>query len=209
MIRIEMDMTAFIRFNAHVEKELRQAIRAGVNAAAVIGKKAFIPAAVRDIAGERVSVADVRRQVTPINRASAATLTASFTARNKGFQRTPTILKLIRGNQYKIGGGSARTFVSTGGGSNPVTSGRMFQINANGGRVLMVRTGSSAGRKRGNGTVKRVYAEGPGTAMGQEWAAPRLVFEIATAHALEREVSARVQTVLNGGIGSGNEGSDT
>jgi hypothetical protein len=84
-VQTSLDTSAFTARLEYASKEGLQAIRAGVNAAAVIAKRDFIKAVVPDAAGKGINAAAVRAQTTAIRRASVANLSASFIVSNKSF----------------------------------------------------------------------------------------------------------------------------
>lgn len=186
-ITFRMDLTGLLSWATPIiERELRQAIRAGVNVTAAKARKNFLRSAAADIG---VKQSDIRPFVSPVSRAGTRNLSASFVAKNTGFTRTPRLVRMARGNQYKEGGGEVKTFLTSGGGSNPLSSKKLFMLESNGGRVVMVRQG----RK-----LKRIYAEGPGSAAGLESAKPHRELVIATPTMLKDELNPRIAAVLQG-----------
>lgn len=219
-INVRLDAAAFVEHVENATKETVQAIRAGVNAAAVQAKREFINATSKDAAGKGATPARVKKQTSPIKRASGTDFTASFRVTGTGWNVSPLIVSVIRGNQHKIGGATISSHVETGGGSVNLSRAKFFVVQSNGGTVVLERTSKgirpARGLRRGDmarlagalssANVKRIYAEGPRTAMAQDNAAPRKTFERVARAQLAEQIGSRLGVALNGGSPAGDGG---
>jgi hypothetical protein len=193
---VRLDTTAFTNRMDFAAKETLQAIRAGVNAAAVDAKRAWKPAFVKD-AGGNVRAADVTSKFARSYRASASDLTNRTIFTGKGFDRSPSILSDAK-DAVTIG-----TFMTSGGGSASLSKPRFFILKANGGTVVLDRIASSAGARGAKGSrlsaayVKKIHAETPAGSM-RDGDAPRKVWEQTANTAVAAQVASGIQTVLDG-----------
>ncbi len=199
-VTIKFDVTEWEARLSHAAAEAVQAIRAGVNATAANAKREFISAVVPDAAGKSATTTRVRKQTTPIRRASPANLSATFTITNKGWGVSPLVTGFQRGNQYRKGGANFSTHAITGGGSAGAHSDKLFVIEANGGRILLSRIAGAHGSHRlTKDSVKKIYAEGPKTAMEQANAHPRKTWQRVAETQIGPQIAFRLQAVLDGG----------
>ena len=178
-------------------KATKQALRAAVNSAAVEAKRAFVKATVTDSAGPGVTAARVRKQTTPIMRASVSKLEAKFVATNTGWGASPKLTAWGgRGTTLDV-----TTFRSSGGGSANLALARGFVINANGGSVVFIRQGSGKGMGHAltkAAGVKRVYAEAVGSALAYERNVPNQVWQRTAKEALGRNLARVVPLAFLG-----------
>ena len=221
-LNVSIDASEWINRTEHAARETAQAIRSGVNAAAVQAKREFVKAASHDAAGRGATPARVRKQTTPIKRAGMNGFEASFKVFGKGWNVSPAVIAIKRGNQYKIGGATISTSVDTGGGSASLSNSKFFAIASNGGTVILERTAggmkvSRSLRSKGlrkiaaslsSGAVKKIYATGPRSMMEQPGAVPRQTWERTADAQLAAQIGARMQTVLNGSAPAGDGGGD-
>lgn len=183
MIFVKIDDSAL---QAWAQKLAARGLKSGlaeaVNAAARDARNKFIDAAQQDVGG---AAAKVRRGVSPIRRATESTLTASFSAKavrisvreTKGFKAS------------KKGGIAFSTHRLTGGKSTAAIHPHSFVVK---GKYVAYRTGKA------RLPIRAMHAEHPGTAMGQEGAAPRKVFEQTATDQVRKAAEAAVQKALNG-----------
>jgi hypothetical protein len=193
---VKLDTAQFTQRLDFAAKEAVQAIRAGVNAAAVDAKRAWKPAFVKD-AGGTVRSADVTSKFAKSYRASASNLENKTVFIGKGFDRSPSILSDVK-DAVTIG-----TFLQSGGGSANLSKPRFFILRANGGQIVLSRFASSAGARGAKGSrlsaafVRKIHAETPAGSM-RTGDAPRKVWETTANTAVAAQVASRIQTVLDG-----------
>ncbi len=193
---VKIDTSQFTERMEFCAAEAVQAIRAGVNSAAVDAKKSWKTAFVKD-AGGNVRSADVTSKFAKSYRASASNLTNRTVFIGRGFDRSPSILSDVK-DAITIG-----TFLQSGGGSASLSKPRFFILKANGGTVVLDRFASSAGSRGAKGSrlsaafVKKIHSETPAGSM-RDGDTPRKVWEATANTAVAAQVASRMQTVLDG-----------
>jgi hypothetical protein len=203
-----MAVSVGVRFNVgsltsrldHSAHNVPQLLRASVNRAAFESKRAFRKAVPPDAAGPRTSPGKENLRATV--RASVGSLTASFVVSNKPWKKSPRVISLKKGNQHRKGGMTISTFAVSGGPSANLSSPKFFRIEANGGRVILSRYASAAGKKRGYAgktVAKAIYAAAPKTLIAVPTNSPSKVWRRTAGSALRQQIESRLQVVFNGG----------
>jgi hypothetical protein len=215
-LQIQFDDKALRERLDRIAKDGQQAIANAVTTTARAAKRDFTTQATQDIGilgeGRSGAIGRFRKHLKRITPAAPGHLTASFTVLPPGgsYGLAPQIKSMLRGNQHKAGGGTVSTHILTGGGSANLTNSGFFVIEANGGKVVLVRKshGAGSGRRLDRRLVKKIYAETPSAAMKQEDAAPRLAWELTASTMLSATIGAALQTVFNGGAAPAARGND-
>lgn len=152
---------------------LRNAIRRAVDKSARAARKQTLPVIADDIGVSKSKIPTPKVQTT-----KQGDLSARWTVTRMRIG----ILNVSGAKVARMGGLSASTHRLGGGGSSRLVIARAFKANANGGSFVAYRKGKA------RYPIKAVYAEHPGTAMGQDHAPARQLW-IKTAN---REVNARL-----------------
>lgn len=186
MIEIRLDCTEFLDRIKHVEKEAFAAIRSGVMKAGRAARRDALQEFARDANLRDASRA--RRNVSLVTNPGGG-LIARWTVS----QRPANLGSTAGATADRPSGLHARTFVESGGGSATLNAHRGFLLNLAGNLIGFNRVAS--GHRSG---YKPVFAESIKSGMGQSDAAPRRSWEKAAADKAVTEVSAALQTVMDG-----------
>jgi hypothetical protein len=162
---------------------MRNAIRRAVDQSARAARKVAIKVIAADIG---VSLARIKPAVPKVVASKAGDLSARWTISKLRIG----ILNTAGANVSRKGGLTASTHKLTGGGSASLNVGKAFIINANGGRFVAFRRGSS------RLPVKAIYAASPNTTMGQERAAARVTWQNEANKQLATRLPVEVQKQL-------------
>ena len=195
-VNIRIDTKDFLRWATDLSAyKLRLALKNGLNRAARAARK---EAVVNIAADANVPLARVKPGVSKLRTASPSNLSASFDAKGLRIGIANTAgATIARGV-----GLTASTHKLTGGGSASLKAPKAFMLRANGGKVIMVRTG--VGRK----AIKGVFAQTPKNAIGAGNAYARTQWMKTAAANVQREITADLGKVLNGGAPGGDTGSN-
>ena len=197
-IIVKLDVSKFVAWAKGLsDYKLRLATKAAINKAARAARTSAIEVIALD---EGVPQARAKKSISKLNTASPSNLKATWTA---GAQRIG-ILSTAGAKFSKGSGLTARTHVLTGGGSSRLSIAKAFVIQANGGRVLMIRKA----RGRGKQAIKAVYAETPSTGLGQADAAGRKVWQRTAETRLNNELNSALSAVFAGGSAPNDGGSN-
>ncbi|MEY9184545.1 phage tail protein [Bradyrhizobium sp. USDA 313] len=161
---------------------LRAAIRRAIDRSATAARKVALKVIAQDIGAP---VARIKPGVTKLRRTTQSDLTASFSA-NKlriGILNTS-------GAKLGTGGLTASTHRVTGGGSSSLKIKSAFLVHANGGTFVAFRT------SRSRLPLKGVYAEHPGTALGQPGAAAQVAWQQEAEKQLAERMPQEIQKQL-------------
>ncbi|MCW2284900.1 hypothetical protein M2323_002746 [Rhodoblastus acidophilus] len=191
-ISVTLDAKEFIERMELAARETVNGLRRAVDKTARQARKQAIAKMAIDI-----GVAPSKfRDATPLVKPSTqGNISASWTV-NKAKIGALNIGTFSPGPSWNRGSFAGSTYRLTGGGSASLAIGKAFILEANGGRALMIRTGS--GRK----AVKAIYGETPATAMGQDGAAPRRSWKFAAEMMLRPQVEIELQRALDGQRGA-------
>ena len=195
-VNIKLDTSSLLRWATDLSAyKIKLALKNGLNRAARAARKD----AVADIAADaNVPLARVKPGISKLRTASPGNLTASFDAK-------PLRIGILATGGATIAKGvglHASTHRLSGGRSASLSAPKAFIKNAGGGRVVMVRTGK--GRK----ALKGIFGENPASAMRQDNAFARQHWLKDAAAKVEREITADLTKVLNGGSPLSDSGSD-
>ena len=174
---------------------MKLAIKSGLNKAARAARTSAIEVIALD---EGVSQARAKKSISKLSTASPSNLKATWSA---GKQRIG-ILSTTGAKFSKGSGLTAATHRITGGRSAAISQPKAFIINANGGRVLFIRRG------KGKKNIKAIFAENPNTALAQENAAGRKVWQKTAETRLPQELNASLTAVLRGASPPSDSGSN-
>ncbi len=190
-IRVELDVREFVQRMELSAREVINAMRRTVDKTARAARKDAIKVMAADIG---VPVAKFRDAVPPVKATRQGNLTATWTISKKaiGILNTGTFAPVL---DARRGSFSGSTFKLTGGGSSSLSIGKVFILEANGGRALMVRTGP------GKSAFKPIYTEMPSTSMSQSDGAPRKDWQRVADATLGPMMSAEIQKALDGQTG--------
>jgi hypothetical protein len=195
-IVIRLDAAKLIAWSGDAQKLIRQNARNAVNRVARVARREF---AREDAADTGTSQARVKKGIGPLIPASPATLTAKFTAKklNIGIMATSgaTLSKGL--------GLRASTFRYSGGRSASLNIPKAFLIYANGGRFVATNPSH-----KHRGKLHGIYAEMPSTALGQDRAAPRMVWQREVDKRLKPELSLALRAALTGASSPTDSGGD-
>jgi hypothetical protein len=165
LVNVSIDTRALSKWAEELsERGFRNALRRSVDQSARAARKVTIDAIAKDIG---VSKSAIKAATPKIRTTTAGNLSASFTVTKLRIG----IMNVSGATISRAGGLHASTHRVTGGGSASLDVSKAFVINANGGRFVAFRRGSS------RLPVKSIYAESPSTALGQEGSAPQKVWK--------------------------------
>ncbi|WP_439368513.1 phage tail protein [Bradyrhizobium sp. DASA03120] len=161
---------------------LKNAIRRAVDKSATAARKVALKIIAQDVG---VPVARIKPGVTKLRRTTQGDLSASFTA-----DKLRIGILNVSGAKIGAGGLTASTHRLTGGGSASLKIRNAFLVHANGGTFVAFR------KSRERLPIKGVYAEHPGTAMGQEGAAARTAWEKEANKQIAERLPTEIQKQL-------------
>ena len=193
-VTIKLDAASFVKWAKELsEYKLKLAIKSGLNKASRLARNAAIELSAID---EGISVARVKRSVSALSTASPSRLLASFTA-----SKQRILILNVGGAKWSRGVGlTASTHRVSGGGSAHLSVAKAFVLRIGGNKIVMIRKSKK---------IKAIYAEHPGTALGQTGSAPAKVWKKTVETRLPLELNASIQAVLNGLAPSSDSGSNT
>ena len=185
-IRITLDDKALQSWGAAAVKLVENNIRSAVDKSARAARREAIATMAADSFVPRARFA---KAVPLVRTTRPGSLIASWTiGKSKNSIRGPggrEITRIARGTTVQ-----AASYVLSGGGSSSMTLARAFVINANGGRVVMTRTGS------GKRAIKPIYAESPHTGMKGD-RKPKVIWQQTAESKLREFAPAAVQAALD------------
>jgi hypothetical protein len=190
-IAVKLDVRAFVdRLNLSA-RETVNALRRSVDRTARAARKEAVRTMAADIG---VSQSKFKDAVPLVRASTQANISATWQIRKKAISilNVGTFTPVLSANRGSFNGS---TFRLSGGGSSRLEIGKAFILESNGGRVLMVRTGS------GKKDFKPVYAESPKTGMAQDDAAPRKAWTKTADATLGATLGAELQRALDGQTG--------
>jgi hypothetical protein len=190
-LKVTMDTREFVERMDLSAREIINAMRRSVDKSARAARRDAIKTMARDIG---VPVSKFRDAVPLVKASTQASISASWTVKKKAISilNVGTFAPVLSWNRGSFDGS---TFRLTGGGSSHLAIGKAFIVQANGGRVLMVRTGKE------KNAFKPVYAETPSTGMAQDDGAPRKEWKRVADRELSATLGAEVQRALDGVTG--------
>lgn len=170
---------------------LKNAIRRAIDQSARFTRKTTIPVIAQDIGVSKSKIAPATPKV-------IATKAGDLSARWTVSKLRIGILNAAGASVSRQGGLSASTHRITGGGSASLHVEKAFIINANGGRFVAFR------RSKDRLPVKAIYAESPSTALGQDGAAARVMWEKTASAELAKRLPVEIQKQFaKDGLGPG------
>lgn len=187
-IEIRLDTHELTERMQFAARETMNALRRAVDRTARAARKEAIATMAADIGRPKSAFS---KAVPPVKTTTQSSLTATWTISKAkiGILGTGALTPIRSPLQ---GSFSGSTFRLTGGGSAHLNVPKAFVIQANGGRVLMVRTG------RGKKAIKAIYAESPNTGMAQDDGAPRKQWQKIAARELPAQAGSAMQAILDG-----------
>ncbi len=191
-LNVRLDVDQFVERMEGSAREVVNGLRRAVDRTARAARKDAIKTMAADIGRP---MGDFRDAVPPVKASTQSNISASWTIKKKKLGILPTGA-FVPGMSWNRGAFTGSSFRATGGGSSSLNIPKAFVMKANGGQVLMVRTGP------GKRDFKAVYAEMPVTAMRQGDAAPRRVWTMTANRELSANVSREVQAALDGAVGA-------
>jgi hypothetical protein len=162
------------------QRGVRNAIRRAVDQSATAARRVALDTIAKDIGVPKARIKDA---VSKVRRTTQTNLSASFTATKAKIN----ILATAGATISRGGGLTASTFRLTGGGSASLNVKDAFIVEANGGRFVAIRRGKE------RLPIKGVFAESPGTAMGQDNAAAQVAWRKAADAELSQRLPREIQ----------------
>ncbi|WP_291843050.1 hypothetical protein [Bradyrhizobium sp.] len=180
MLTVKLDTSKMTKWAEELSaRGLRNALRRAVDQSARQARKQTIQAIADDIG---VSKAKIRAATPKVVTTKAGDLAARWTVTKMRIG-----IRNVAGAKITMGQGLvARTHRLGGGGSASLRVKRAFAVTKNGNEFVAYRTGSK------RFPIKTIYAEHPGTALGQEGAPPQTKWKDVANRELNTRLSVEI-----------------